>query len=377
MVGGMTRPETNRKLLLIDSRVGNLVTHRIPIIEAARRSGMQIHVTTLVDGDVAQLAGLGVVYHQCGSAIRKGGIHEINLVRRFRQLISELQPDICHFVSLRAALYGLLAAKTTGVKNTLSSITGLGYLFIDSGNFSRISRRLTGMLIKWASRKGCHELVFQNQDDYEVFRKNNWLNDKQGMVIRGSGVDLKLFKKCPVPTEPMVVLFPARYLTHKGIVEFVQAARLIKKSRPTVIFELAGGLDPNNPATIDPEFLRRAIGDGVVTDLGFQQDMVECMRRATIVCLPSYREGMPKVLLEAAATGRPLVATDVPGCKDIVRDGWNGRIAAPRDPISLCAAIESLLDMPSTLSIMGDESYPPERNAPSGTSATIRWPTTS
>lgn len=278
--------------------------------------------------------------------MRAGGLTELSLVTSIRSLVNQLDPEICHFTSLRSVLWGLMATRHLRSMPKVSSITGLGFLFIDNSLSSRIQRSLVGRLIQLSSRSQTSVFVFQNDEDRALFEIRRWSRHSHSMIIPGSGVDVDMFPFSPLPEGPPSVLFPARYLTHKGILEFIEAASIIRSRRPAVQFRMAGGADPNNPASVDENIVRDAVNEGLVVDLGYQQNMIRAMREATIVCLPSYREGLPKVLIEGAATGRPLVATDVTGCRDVVRDGRNGFLAEVASGKSLADAIERTLDGP-------------------------------
>ena len=307
---------------------------------------MEVHASALVHADDNELDSMPATYHRVGPGVRQGGLKEFSLVQGVRELVRELDPAICHFASLRSVLFGLMA--TRGRRNMLkvSSITGLGFLFIDNTLSSRLQRTLVGNLVSWNTRSQSSVFVFQNEDDRLLFAERGWSRHSRSLIVPGSGVDTNSFTFSALPAGDPVVLFPARYLTHKGIVEFIEAARSIRARRPEVTFRLAGGVDPNNPASVDVGLIAKAVDKGVVIDLGYQENMAAAMRDASVVCLPSYREGLPKVLIEGAATGRPLVATDVTGCRDVVREGINGYLAEVASSVSLAEAIERVLDGP-------------------------------
>jgi glycosyltransferase involved in cell wall biosynthesis len=310
----------------------------------------------LVDGDAADLQRLDITYHAIGPKVRRGGTGDFELISKIKVLIHELSPTICHFVSLRAVTYGLIAARNMRTTRCVSSITGLGFLFIEKSVATIIQRHVMGNVIRWASKNRNSTFIFQNAEDKAIFETAGWTADGDIDIVAGSGVDTSRFVYSDANLSEISVLFPARYLVHKGIIEFVDAARIVKRRFRDVRFLLVGSVDPNNPATVSQELIDRWVEDGVVEDLGYQNDMPAVMRDSTIVCLPSYREGLPKVLLEAAASGRALVATDVVGCRDVVRHGWNGFIADPRSSESLAMAIEKLVESPAQIRIMGRNS---------------------
>jgi len=225
------------------------------------------------------------------------------------------------------------------------ALTGMGYLFSSSDGLARRIQRLVRPVLRFLlSRPNSHSIV-QNDDDLRL------LGDELGVdtqaaatLIRGAGVDLERYPPLPLPeTQPPVILLPARMLRDKGLAEFIAAARLVRARRPGARFVLAGGIDPDNPAAYTQGELEAALADTGVEWWGHREDMREVYAQASIVCLPSYREGLPKALLEAAASGRPLVATDVPGCRDICRPGVSGVLVPARDATALAQAVEALL----------------------------------
>lgn len=343
-----------RTFLLFDSRVSNIRTHRAPIVMAAKRLGYDVHVTALVHSDPDELSDLPVTYHPIGPSQRTGGIKELRIVRSFRRLLRETSPEISHFASLRAVLWGLIATHGMRDVHRVSSITGLGFLFIDDAFGSRLQRQLVGKLIARFSRAGPNHFIFQNEDDKAIFESNGWSRFSRSVIVPGSGVDVERFAFSPIPMGKPIVLFPARYLVHKGVNEFIAAAEIVKQQRPDVMFQMVGGVDLNNPACVSQQLIDDAVEAGIIEDLGYQREMPQVMASSSIVCLPSYREGLPKALIEGASTGRPIVATDVAGCRDVVRDGVNGYLCRPFSGPSLAQAILKTLDR--SLPDMGRES---------------------
>jgi len=259
-----------------------------------------------------------------------------------RRVIRAVAPTLVHNVTVKPVLYGTLAARLAGVQGIVNAISGLGYAFSDK------SRWVLAAVLRQAYRFALHgarvHVIFQNDDDAREFAAAGLVRASQITKIRGSGVDLRHFWPADEDsTEPPLVLLPARMLRDKGITEFVRAAQLLCRDGCSARFVLAGRLDHNNPAAFTRSELEQLLRDAPVEWLGHVEDMPALLRRAHIVCLPSYREGLPKSLIEACAVGRPIVTTDVPGCRAVVADGLNGLLVPPRDAEALAAALRRLI----------------------------------
>jgi glycosyltransferase involved in cell wall biosynthesis len=255
------------------------------------------------------------------------------------------RPDLVHHFTAKPVLYGTLAARLAGVGGVVNSITGLGYLFIQNNPWILLVRWLVMQLYRLAFRHPFLAVIYENEADRAFFLAHHLISAAQTTVIQGVGVDLEKFQPTPEPEGVPLVILPARMLRDKGVGDLVTAARLLKKKHEVRV-ALVGANDSGNPASISEETLRGWVSEGMVEWWGFHSDMPEVYRQAAIVTLPSLGEGLPTVLLEAAACGRPIVATDVPGCREAVIEGQTGFLVPPNDPIALAAAIERLLDDP-------------------------------
>lgn len=330
------------------------LSHRLPIALEAQRLGARVVV---IAGETGQ-----------GHLIREHGLPylPLPLVREGRTLRSEartlrallafyrkLRPDLVHHVTLQPVLYGsiaaLLASRRSGVVNALA---GLGYAFSSEANQVGFERAVKHVLPRVLSRTRSIAIL-QNESDRDTFVKRGLLRPDKAVLIRGSGVDLDTFAPAPLPPGPPTVLFASRMLWSKGVGDFVEAAAQVKQRSKATRFVLAGESD-ENPESVSSAHLREWQQDGVVEWLGRVNDMPRLMRESSLVVLPTYYpEGVPKVLLEAAASGRAIVASDTPGCREIVRDGHNGVLVPPRNPDALARAISALLESPSTLAQYG------------------------
>ena len=336
----------SKTLLYVDNRVKYVLSHRIPWLEGAREAGFDVHVTTLTAGEGARIEEAGFPYHPISDTTRSNNpLHELQLIARLYALYRRLQPDIVHHITLRSILYGGVVSLLVRDPAIVNGVTGLGYLFTDDAPTVRAARTLVlGGL--WAIRRGRRQTyLFQNPDDERLFRRRGIASGSNSRLIKGSGVDTEQFDQRPESSEGPVVLFPARMLWSKGVQEFVDAARIVKESGHEGRFVLVGDVDADNPAGVPSDQIKRWEEQGIIEWWGYQESMPDVFAQSHIVCLPSkYREGVPKVLIEAASCGRPIVTTDMPGCRDIVQDGENGLLVPPNDAGAVARAIIQLVE---------------------------------
>ena len=345
------------RLLLLISEDWYFWSHRLELARAARSAGWDVSIGTRV--------------REYGKRIEDEGfhLHPLRMVRSSRHPVRELlsifelvrlyrrtRPDVVHHVALKPILYGSVAARLSRVPAVVNGFAGLGYIFTESGERRGVLRSMIGKALRWTIALPHSRVVFQNEDDAREFADAGIARHDQIRIIRGTGVDTDKFVPPPAhhhgDQDPLVVL-AGRMLWDKGIGEFVEAARLLRASGVRARCAIVGMVDEENPAAISETQLRTWQKEGVVQWWGHREDMPDVLASAQIVVLPSYREGFPKVLLEAAACARPLVATDVPGCRAIVKDGINGFLVSPKDPISLCQALVKLLQDPALRARMG------------------------
>ena len=279
---------------------------------------------------------------------------ELATLLRVIRVYRDQRPDLALHFTVKCALYGSLAARFTGLRRVINSVTGLGHLFIAEDAYTGFIRSFALRVYRFAL-KGT-KVVFQNSDDRQVFLTHGLVKEQNCYMVQGSGVDLNYFTPSGTKPERPLVLLPTRMLWVKGVREFVEASRSLKAAGVEADFVLAGDNDPGNPASISEQQLTEWHRSGSVEWRGFCQDMRALFSEAHIVCLPSYREGLSKVLIEAAAAGLPLVATDIPGNRSIVQDGVNGLLVPMKDPESLAKALQELIEDPERCQTMGQAS---------------------
>ena len=245
-------------------------------------------------------------------------------------------------MTAKPVLYGSLAARLTGVKGVVNAMSGLGYLFMAPRGLNPWQPFVRGAY-RLAFSQPHSRVILQNPDDSDLFVRSGILRPGRATLIRGSGVDIKTFVPAPERPGTPIVLLPARLLRHKGVLEFVSAARHLRGDGVNARFVLAGGLDVN-PSAISRTQIERWQADGIVEWWGQCDDMNGVFAKSTIVCLPSYREGLPKAILEAMACERAVITTDVPGCREAVRNGDNGFLVPAGEWRPLAEGIRVLLD---------------------------------
>ena len=269
-------------------------------------------------------------------------IYLVRLLRRER-------PALVHGFTIKCAVYGSLAARLAGVPARVNAVAGMGYVFTSDHLKARLLRWPVRNLLRLALGGPGARLVLQNPDDVAMFKRARLVADDQVRLIPGSGVDLQRFVPSVRMREPgsaMKVLLAARLLWDKGLAEFVDAIRLLRSQGRELTFLLAGTPDPGNPAAVPEETVRAWVSEGLLEWLGHVDDMPGLLSSVDIVVLPSYREGLPKSLIEAAACGLPLVTTDVPGCREVVSDRVDGLLVPVRNSIALANAIARIQDDP-------------------------------
>ncbi len=346
------------KIVVIAGLAESLLNFRGPLLAAMKNSGHE--VTALAPGEnpdvAARLLGMGVNYRAI--QMDRTGMNPLKDVRslfQMKAIISDLRPDIVLSYTIKPVIYGSLAARMAGVPHTFSMITGLGYAFMGESAGKKIVNRIVSFLYR-AGLAGNGHVFFQNPDDLAIFCERGLLGSRQqAVLINGSGIDLDYFKfSTPVPTRPQFLLI-ARLLRDKGIAEYVAAAGILKQKYPEAVFRVLGPFD-SNPAAIKRVDIDKWQREGNIEYLGESADVRPYISDCSVYVLPSYREGTPRTVLEAMAMGRPIVTTDVPGCRETVREGENGFLVPLRDALSLARAMEKFILYPDLIIPMGTRS---------------------
>lgn len=262
--------------------------------------------------------------------------HVVSIYRRER-------PDLVHHVALKPILIGTMAARLSGISRVVNAVVGMGFVFTSQSVTARVLRPSLRLAIRMLLNPQGSKVVFENGDDLSAFIARRKVRPEAAILIRGAGVDPAKFQIANSDSNVPIVALISRMLWDKGIGEFVEAARILRAKGIPGRFVLVGDVDPGNHASIDRSILEQWNEEGVVEWWGFRSDIAAVLKQTHIACLPSYREGLPKSLLEAMAASLPCVATDVPGCREAVKDGDNGLLIPARDALALSIALEKLI----------------------------------
>ena len=333
------------RLLFVANEVGFFLSHRLPLACAARNAGYEVHVAAPEGAGTEHVRANKFPFHPIPMS-RKGisPLAEMGSMIAMYRLYRKLLPDIVHHVTIKPVLYGGLMARLARVRAVVSAVTGLGFVFVSRGFRMRMLRAGVKVAYRLALDHANSRVIFQNPDDRDLFVKERLLSASRAVLIKGSGVDMAHFRPSPELEGAPLVVLAARMLWDKGIGEFIEAVHKLRSEDVDARFVLVGASDLGNPAAVPESQLRTWHSEGVVEWWGQRNDMSYVLAQAHIVCLPSYREGLPKVLIEAAASGRPIVATDVPGCREITINDENGLLVRPRDVASLATALRRLIE---------------------------------
>lgn len=330
------------------------VSHRFSIGLKLQSQGFEVHV--IAPGSCPnEITQAGFTYHQVEMSRKgKNPFSELMVIFVLAKLFKQIKPSVVHLVTIKPYLYGGIAARLAGVPSVVSAVAGLGILFSQDTFKAKLLRYFLYPLYRLAFGHKNQTVIFQNTNDRDLLIDWGVLNREKAVLIRGAGADLQQYQFCEEPTGVPVVSFAARLLIDKGVIQFVEASRLLKQRGIAAEFWLIGDPDPGNANTVTREQLDAWQKDGLVTCLGHRSDIPELFAQSNIVSLPSfYGEGLPKVLIEAAACGRAVVTTDHPGCRDAIESGETGILVPIKDAVALADALEYLIQNPDARKAMG------------------------
>ena len=344
----------NKTLLFVVNEPAFFLSHRLPLALAAKSAGYQVHVATGAGDGQAGIPEAGLHHHLL--PLSRSGSHPLREVLGFivlSRLLIKIKPDILHLVTIKSVLYGSQAARITGFPAVVAAVSGLGSVFVSEGAAATFRLFVVKALYRLAMGHKNLRVIFQNPDDMSLVQGVARLRKDQCHLIRGSGVSLSRFAMGPEPAGPPVFCFAARLLREKGAYEFVEAARILRAEGVDARFRLVGDIDPGNPSTIrKPELDDWRSGTDVEV-VGFQDDINAVFAQSQVVVLPSYREGLPKTLVEAAAVGRAVITCDVPGCRDAIVPGETGLLVPAKNSRALADAMRYLVENPDLRRQMG------------------------
>lgn len=345
------------KIFIIGSFAESLINFRGQLLQEMVKGGHQV-VACAPEASVEiqnALHAMEVEYQDV--PIERAGLNpakDIKTIYSLFRLLRKIKPDIFLGYTVKPVIYGSLAAKLAGVPHIYSMITGLGYAFGGEDLKSKLVGNIVRMLYRLSLKMNC-KVFFQNPDDRTLFLKLGIVkNQEQSVLINGSGVDVDFYWPIPFPKKISFLLI-ARLFKDKGIREYVESARIVKRKYPDIDFRLVGWID-ENPASISEDKLQSWIKDGIIEYLGKLSDVRPAIAGSSVYVLPSYREGLPRTVLEAMSMGRPVITTDASGCKETVEEGRNGFLVPVRNVGALVEAMERFIEEPELIVRMGQES---------------------
>jgi glycosyltransferase involved in cell wall biosynthesis len=345
-----------RKIIFLIAEDWYFWSHRLPLARAALRNGYEVIIATRVSKHGQKILDEGFRLVPLSlSRESYSPLKELRTIIELRRLYGKERPDVVHQVALKPVLYGSIAALGRGNIRVINALAGLGYLVASSTLKARILRIAVWSAFGYFLRRSGSRVIFQNEEDRDAIITTLKVPPENTVLIRGAGVDLETFS--PAALEPAgtpVVILPSRMLWNKGVKEFVEAARLLRAEGVKARFVMVGDTDSASPSGMPRQQLAAWHEEGVIEWWGRVEEMVSVYQGATVVCLPSHGgEGVPKSLLEAAACGRAIVTTNVPGCRDVVHDNVNGLLVPAKNVTELATAIRRLLENPILRSRMG------------------------
>ena len=344
-----------RRVLFLLANDWYFYWHRLAVAERIAARGYDVHVAAPDGRFRAAIEAAGVRFHPI--QMDRQGLNpfkDIATIRDVIELYRTLEPDLVHHVAVKPIIYGSIAAKITKVSAIINAMPGLGYVFVSQQLTARLIRPAIATAFRHLLNARNSKVIVENHDDMNRWVTWGVIKRDRIVVSPGCGVDVESFHPAPEPPAPPLVILPARLLFYKGVGEFVEAARMLKARGVQARFALVGEGDTGSPACVPSDLLRQWQNEGVVELFGWHDDMADVLAQCHVVCLPSHGgEGVPRSLLEAAASGKPIVTTDVSGCRDAVRDGENGFLVPPRQAAPLADAIERLVCDAELRRVMG------------------------
>ena len=349
------------KILVVSAKNKTVFNFRGDLIKDMIARGNEVYVTGPNRDFIDDVMALGVKrFIEVPSVKDNTSVkNDLNYLKLLKAAVREVQPDIVFSYNIKPVIYGSMAARSGKVPHIYAMVTGLGRVYASGGVKTRVIRMITKMLYKNAFR-ACDRVIFQNGDDVAELVGGGYLPQSKTAIVNGSGVNMERFKKTVIPDKP-VFLMVSRIIREKGVMEYCEAARELKKTHPEARCVLLGGFDTSIGA-LKKEDIQSYLDDGSIELPGEVKDPVAFYAGASVFVLPSYyREGLPRTILEALASGRPVITTDWTGCREAVEDGVNGYLVPIKDSHALAEKMKSLCNR-DTAQRMGDKAYEICRN---------------
>lgn len=336
--------KTNKRIAIVANTTWNIYNFRMNVIGKLLEEGYEVSVIAPVDEYIKYKEQFPEVRHvglRFLSRDSKNPFKDLLLIEELRRKYKRGAFSLILHYTHKPNIYGTIAAKINGIP-CISAVTGLGYSFINKGYINSITRWLYRMTQPFSK-----EIIFENQDDLTFFRRLKIVDKNKGKAIKGCGVDLTFFQPSSngIYEHKTILTFVGRLLKDKGITEFVEAGKLLKQTHPNVELWVIGELDDNNPSTIESDLLVEWVNNKDIVYHGFVKDVRKLIKKSNCVILPSYREGMPRIVLEGVAMGKPIITTNVPGCRETVEDNITGYLVPSKDVKGLHKGMEKFMEL--------------------------------
>lgn len=324
----------------------------------AKEAGYDVHVYSTLSPQSPQITDLGFTYHNINlSRDCFNPLKEISVILKICELHFKVRPDIVHNISIKPVFYGTIAARICNIPKIVNLINGLGFVFNDGGVLRKLIRTIISSCYFFIFKKDNIDLIFQNPDDKDYFLSQKFCSEKQAHLILGSGVNTNRFKFSQPSNNSITFAFISRMIWEKGVYELIEAARQLRSNGYDFDLLFIGEPDKKNPTSVPLKFLRQAHNDQVINYLGHQNDLPLLLEKVHVTILPTYyKEGIPLSLIESASSGKALITTDTPGCREIVKNYHNGVLIKPRDTHSLYEAMKKILDGDYDIKLLGSNS---------------------
>jgi len=341
--------DTPRRLLFVVNESFFFLSHRLALARAAAQAGYEVHVAAPADHVWApknfstdEIGSHGFTFHSIALSRRgKNPLQDLKTLLALVRLYRRLKPSLVHHLTIKPVIYGGIAARLAGISAVVNAVTGLGQIFVAKGVAASLLRHLISTLYKFSLNHANSRVIVQNQGDGTTL--SNLIDPGRIELIRGSGAPMDNFSPRPFEPGTPIVILPARLIWEKGVGDFAKAAQILKNQGLVARFALVGDTHPSNPRAVPATQIQKWVNEGILEWWGRQDDMAEVFARAHAVCLPStYGEGVPRALIEAAACGRPIIATDTAGCREIARHDENALLVPPGNIAELAAALRRI-----------------------------------
>lgn len=349
-----------KKILFVANFDAFFISHRLPIALEASKKGYKVFVLCEDTGKTSEIInnGLNFIPLPVRRDKKANFFSELKFIIFLWKKFNEIKPDIIHNISIKPVLYGSLVSKFRSSRVLkVNAFSGMGFLF--TGSRKKISEKIFPPLFKYIFNQKSLKLILQNHDDLNYFLHEGIVKKSQLFLIKGSGVDLDEFSFCGIPevkNRNLRFILPARMLKDKGVCEFYEAAKIIKEKYINTEFTLCGDIDIANPSSLTTEQLKIWDAEGIVSWKGYENNIKKALANHHVVILPSYREGLPKSLIEACSVGRPIITTDTNGCRECVDSGKNGYLIPVNNAEELASAMRRLIENPEKLTDFGKNS---------------------